>query len=99
MDQDLLKQYYTIYTEYWQIFKRAALSDKSTLEIYRQMNAEADVLYQKYRALDKRLLINLYGATASAIVRIKEDNTDDWNTYYGIPCRTDDDMAGYDPDI
>lgn len=72
MDDETLKQYYEIYTEFWQIFKRAVKSDKPVTEVYRQANIEADEIYRKHLSLDGPLILDLYRATIRAIVKIKE---------------------------
>ena len=72
MDDETLKQYYEIYTEFWQIFKRAVKSDKPVTEVYRQASIEADEIYRKHISLDGPLILDLYRATIRAIVKIKE---------------------------
>ena len=72
MDDEALKQYYEIYTEFWQIFKRAVKSDKPVTEVYHRANMEADEIYHKHISLDGPLILDLYRATVRAIVKIKE---------------------------
>ena len=72
MDDETLKKYYEIYTEFWQIFKRAVKSDKPVTEVYHQANIEADVIYQRYRAMDQVFILDMYKALADALVKAKE---------------------------
>lgn len=72
MDDETLKQYYEIYTEFWQIFKRAVSSDDPPEEIYHQASMEANEIYHKHVSLDESLILDLYRATIRAVVKIKE---------------------------
>ena len=72
MDEKTLKDYYEIYTSFWQIFKRAVSSDDPPEEIYRKASMGADEIYHKHLSLDGPLILDLYRATIRAIVKIKE---------------------------
>ena len=73
MDEKTLKDYYEIYTSFWKIFRQAVSSDDPPEEIYRQANIEADVIYQRYRAMDRVFILDMYKALADALVKVKED--------------------------
>lgn len=73
MDEKTLKDYYEIYTSFWKIFRQAVSFDDPPEEIYRQANIEADVIYQRYRAMDQVFILDMYKALADALVKVKED--------------------------
>lgn len=73
MDEKTLKDYYEIYTSFWKIFRQAVSSDDPPEEIYRKASIEADVIYQRYRAMDQVFILDMYKALADALVKVKED--------------------------
>ena len=71
MDEKTLKDYYKIFTTYWQIFKKYAQID-FTPDYYKNVTDECDKTYQEFKKVDKQFTLDIFKATISALTRLKE---------------------------
>ena len=71
MDEKTLKDYYEIFTTYWQIFKKYAQID-FTPDYYKNVTDECDKTYQEFKKVDKQFTLDIFKATISALTRLKE---------------------------
>ena len=76
MDEKTLKDYYKIFTTYWQIFKKYAQID-FTPDYYKNVTDECDKTYQEFKKVDKQFTLDIFKATISALTRLKEGSGTD----------------------